>query len=235
MKILVIIPAYNEELNIPYVIDDLRKNAPFADILAVNDCSFDKTDEVLTSLGVNHLNLCVNLGIGGAVQAGFKYAVQNDYDICIQFDGDGQHDARYIKDLIVPIETENADMVIGSRFIDKEGFQSSAMRRVGINFLSSLCRSFGKVDVKDVTSGFRAFSRRMFTFFAERYAQDYPEPEAVMVAGVYKANIKEVPVEMRARQNGESSISSFGSAYYMIKVSLALIFTRIFMDKGRKL
>ena len=235
MKTLVIIPAYNEELNIPYVVDDLRKNAPFADVLAVNDCSYDNTDAVLTELGVNHLNLCNNLGIGGGVQAGFKYAVRNGYDICVQFDGDGQHDAKYIKDLIAPIKNENIDMVIGSRFIDKEGFQSSVMRRVGIKFLSSLCRSFGRVDIKDVTSGFRAFSKKMFTFFAERYAQDYPEPEAVMVAGVYKAKIKEVPVEMKARRSGESSISSFGSAYYMIKVSLALVFTRIFMDKGREI
>ena len=235
MKTLIIIPAYNEELNLPAVVAELREHAPFADILAVNDCSFDATAATLEKLEVPYLDLKVNLGIGGAVQSGFKYAAANGYDIAVQFDGDGQHDARYIKDLIAPVESGKADMVIGSRFIDGEGFQSSAMRRVGIGFLSSVIRSLAKTDVKDVTSGMRAFSKRIFTYFSENYAQDYPEPEAVLTAGLIGAVIKEIPVRMRERQNGESSISSFGSVYYMIKVTLAMFFSKVFRNKGEKL
>ena len=232
MKTLIIIPAYNEALNLPGVVGDIRFNCPEADILVVNDCSFDNTLEVLEELDIPFLNLPVNLGIGGAVQSGFKYAVDNGYDIAVQFDGDGQHDASYISALVGPVAAGNADMTVGSRFIDNQGFQSSAMRRFGINFLSGLIKSLSGSDIKDVTSGMRAFSRPLFTYFAGNYAQDYPEPEAVLSAGLIGAEIVEIPVVMKERQNGKSSISSFGSIYYMLKVTLSLIFSRFFSKSG---
>lgn len=231
MKTLIIIPAYNEELNIPGVIADLRKNCPENDILVVNDCSFDNTLKVARELGVRVLDLSVNLGIGGAVQSGYKYALKNNYDVAVQFDGDGQHDAKYIEKLLEPVKSGEADFVIGSRFIDKQGFQSSGIRRIGINFLSWLISILAGVKVKDVTSGMRAANRKMFSYFADNYAQDYPEPEAVMSAGLCGARITEVPVVMKERANGKSSIKSFGSAYYMLKVTLSLIFDR---SRGRK-
>lgn len=231
MKSLIIVPAFNEEQNLPGVVKDLRKNCPESDILAVNDCSTDDTLQVLEEQNILFLNLPVNLGIGGAVQSGYKYAVENGYDIAVQFDGDGQHDAKYVKALMEPIETGTADLVIGSRFIEKQGFQSSGMRRFGINFLSGLIFFLAGVRVKDVTSGMRATNRKLFSYFAEHYAQDYPEPEAVMCAGLTGARITEIPVKMKERAHGKSSIKSFGSVYYMLKVTLALLFDR---SRGRK-
>lgn len=160
--------------------------------------------------------------------------MEHGYDIAIQFDGDGQHDARYLEDLIAPIESGQADVVIGSRFIEKEGFQSTGLRRLGINFLSGLIHILCGVKVRDVTSGMRAVNRRMIEQFAADYAQDYPEPEAILTAGLAGAKITEVPVQMRERQGGESSINPVRSVYYMIKVSLALILFRFTRGKGRK-
>ena len=153
--------------------------------------------------------------------------MEHNYNIAIQFDGDGQHDTAYIKDLIAPIESGQADVVIGSRFITKEGFQSSAMRRFGIGFLSTLIRLLCGVKVKDVTSGMRAVNRKMIEEYARNYAQDYPEPEAILTAGLMKARIQEVPVQMHERQGGTSSINAVRSVYYMIKVSIALVMTRM--------
>ena len=135
MKILVIIPAYNEEKNIVNVVENIKKNCPSVDYVIINDCSKDKTKEVIDKEGFNYVSLPINMGIGGGVQTGYKYAVEHNYDIAIQIDGDGQHDPKYIDKLIQPILNGEADMVIGSRFIEKEGFQTSFMRRVGINFL----------------------------------------------------------------------------------------------------
>lgn len=227
MKTLVIIPAYNEEGNIRNTIRDLRENAPEMDLLVVNDCSTDGTEAILQNEDVTHLNLPVNLGIGGGVQAGYRYARERGYDIAIQFDGDGQHEACYLKDLIFPLEAGEADIVIGSRFIEKEGFQSSGARRAGIGILSGLIRLLCGVRVLDVTSGMRAVNRRFICEYAEHYAQDYPEPEAILDAGMKGAVIREVPVQMKERESGRSSISALRSVYYMIKVSLALLVGRI--------
>ena len=227
MKTLVIIPAYNEEGNIRNTIRDLRENAPEMDLLVVNDCSTDGTEAILQNEDVTHLNLPVNLGIGGGMQAGYRYARERGYDIAIQFDGDGQHEACYLKDLIFPLEAGEADIVIGSRFIEKEGFQSSGARRAGIGILSGLIRLLCGVRVLDVTSGMRAVNRRFICEYAEHYAQDYPEPEAILDAGMKGAVIREVPVQMKERESGRSSISALRSVYYMIKVSLALLVGRI--------
>lgn len=227
MKTLVIIPAYNEQESILTTIDDLRQNAPNVDFVVINDCSTDNTKKILQDAGVNFINLPVNLGIGGGVQTGYQYALENEYDIAIQFDGDGQHMAAYLGDLIAPIERGEADVTIGSRFIKKEGFQSSALRRFGIVFLSSMIKLLCGVRVHDVTSGMRAVDRKTIALFAEYYAQDYPEPEAIVAANLAGMRIAEVPVQMRERQGGKSSIHSLKSIYYMIKVSIALVAYRI--------
>ena len=224
---MIIIPAYNEQENIIHTIQDIEQNLPSANYVVINDCSSDGTRELLREYQANYLDVPVNLGIGGGVQTGYRYALEQGYDIAVQFDGDGQHDARYIRDLIAPIENGQADVSIGSRFITKEGFQSSAMRRLGINFLSGLIRILCGVKVKDVTSGMRAVNHRMIEEFSRNYAQDYPEPEAILASGLMDARITEVPVQMRERQGGTSSINALRSVYYMIKVSTALVMTRL--------
>lgn len=227
MKILVIIPAYNEKNNIENVLQNLKKSEVDVDYLVVNDCSTDSTKMLLKEIGANYLNLPVNLGIGGAVQTGYVYAMENNYDIAIQMDGDGQHDPAYISGLIEPIISGEADSVIGSRFIEKEGFQSSGLRRFGINFLSFLIKLLCGERIYDVTSGFRAVGREYICFFAREYAQDYPEPEAIITSSLNGARIKEVPVVMQERIGGESSINGVKSIYYMIKVSISIIIKRI--------
>lgn len=234
MKVLVIIPAYNEQENIIRVIQDIQNNSTNVDYIVINDCSKDNTKKVLLQNGINFVDLPINLGIGGGVQAGYRYALENDYDIAIQFDGDGQHDAKYINNLIAPIENGQANVVIGSRFLEKEGFQSSILRRFGINFLSGLIYFLCGIRVHDVTSGMRAVDKKMIALFAEQYAQDYPEPEAILASGMVGAKIKEVLVQMRERMAGESSISAWKSVYYMIKVSIALIIERTTMRRNKR-
>ena len=233
MKILVIIPAYNEAESITKVIAKLKQDMSRADYVVVNDCSRDATLEKLKGVDASYLNLPVNLGIGGGVQTGYKYALLNDYDIAVQIDGDGQHDTEYLQKVIQPIIDGEKDIVIGSRFLEKEGFQSSVLRRAGITFLSMLIRMCCGVKVYDVTSGFRAVNREYIKLYAEDYPVDYPEPEAIVMAALNGAAIGEVPVIMRERESGESSISAARSVYYMIKVSLAVILCR-FTHKKRK-
>ena len=226
-KVLLIIPAYNEEESLRSLIEEIKAVCPEVDYLVVNDCSSDDTERLLEELGANYITLPCNMGIGGAVQSGYRYAAQNGYDIAIQIDGDGQHDVRFVKDMVKLIEDKQADVVIGSRFIDKEGFQSSQARRIGIRILSMLIRLMCGAKVKDVTSGFRAVNRRFIELFAENYPDDYPEPEVIVTARLYGAVIKELPVVMRERTTGKSSINLKRSIYYMIKVSLAIIICRI--------
>lgn len=231
-KVLIIIPAYNEQDNIKDVITKIEKDYTQYDYVVINDCSRDKTKDILSKEKSCCLHLPVNLGIGGAVQTGYKYAMENDYDIAVQMDGDGQHNPEYIKDIIQPILDGEADSVIGSRFLIREGFQSSGLRRLGIKFLSSLIRIVCGVRVFDVTSGFRAVNRKCIELFAEEYAQDYPEPEAIVVSSMKGVRIKEVPVIMNEREGGVSSINGFKTIYYMIKVSLAILITRLTTKRG---
>ena len=226
-KVLLIIPAYNEEESLRSLIEEIKTVCSGMDYLVVNDCSSDDTERLLDELEANYITLPCNMGIGGAVQSGYRYAAQNGYDIAIQIDGDGQHDVRFVKDMVKLIEDKQADVVIGSRFIDKEGFQSSQARRIGIRILSMLIRLMCGAKVKDVTSGFRAVNRRFIELFAENYPDDYPEPEVIVTAKLYGAVIKELPVVMRERTTGKSSINLKRSIYYMIKVSLAIIICRI--------
>lgn len=230
-RILVLIPCYNEQDNILATVDALRAacaGLPYTvDHLVINDCSTDRSAALLADNGVPFLDLPVNLGIGGAVQCGYLYARANGYDIAVQLDGDGQHDPSYLEAVVGPVARGEADMCIGSRFLEKQGFQTSFMRRVGIRFLSALIALLCGRKVLDVTSGFRAVNARLIDFFAEHYAADYPEPEAILAACLCGYRVCEAPVVMRPRQGGVSSIDGLSSMYYMVKVSLSLIINRL--------
>lgn len=226
-KPLLIIPAFNEEDNIEKVIRNLEENFPQYDYVVINDGSLDRTGEICERNGFNVVNLPINLGIGGAVQTGYQYAKKYGYSIAVQIDGDGQHDVSYVERVILPLKNGEADIAIGSRFLEYEGFQSSASRRLGIGILGGLIRLCTGVRVKDVTSGFRAVNRRFIDIYAADYPADYPEPEAIITAVMYRGRVREVPVVMKERENGESSINFRKSVYYMIKVSLAILIRRI--------
>lgn len=220
-RVLIVIPAYNEADNIVDTVHGVVDKG--YDYIVVNDGSRDETLKVCRENNLNVLDLPMNLGIGGAVQAGHKYAQRFGYDIDIQLDGDGQHDPSYLDELVHEIVT-GSDLVIGSRFVEKtDGFQSSFMRRVGITWLSAMLKVCTGKRVCDPTSGFRACGRRAIDLFCDSYPVDYPEPESIAVAIKNGLTVKEVPVEMRERQGGVSSIGGFSSVYYMVKVSLAII------------
>jgi len=226
-RILVIIPAYNEQENILDTVRDLDQCCLEMDRIVINDDSDDDTKRILNEYHICHIDLPINLGIGGGVQTGYLYAYENGYEIAVQMDGDGQHCASELKKIIRPILDGEADVVIGSRFLKKEGFQSSLLRRMGIWFLSWLVFCCTGKRVYDVTSGFRAVNRKYIEIFSKEYAQDYPEPEAIVAVSKHHGRIREVPVIMKERKNGESSISTVKSVYYMVKVSLAIIFQKI--------
>ena len=233
LKVIVLVPCYNEENSISSVvrqIEEVRKSIPL-DYIIINDCSTDASLEVCKKNNFSYLDLSANLGIGGCVQTGYLYAYAEDYDVAIQIDGDGQHDPAYIGKLLKPIIHGAADIAIGSRFKDKQGFQSTIMRRVGINFLSKLIQLCCGLKILDATSGFRAVNRKYIKVFAKKYALDYPEPEALIVAALRGAIVEEVPVIMHERKQGASSINTIRAAYYMIKVSLAIILARFAMKE----
>lgn len=223
MKSLIIIPAYNEEKNIISVVKDIEKFASEFDYIIVNDCSTDDTYNVCVKNGFNVINLPVNLGIGGAMQTGYKFAKKYNYDVAVQFDGDGQHDAKYLNKLMDDMIKNNSDMVIGSRFIKNEGFQSSKLRRIGINFFSFLFKFLYNIKISDTTSGLRMVNSKIISMFCDYYPKDYPEPEttAICIRNGYKVN--EIPVIMKEREHGVSSINFIKSIYYMIKVTLAIL------------
>ena len=228
-RVLLIIPAYNEEENILKTYDSIvrynKKNKVKYDVIVINDCSTDLTGKILDDNNIPHIDLVHNLGIGGAVQTGYKYAYYHNYDIAVQFDGDGQHDVNYIKNIISPILDDKADMVIGSRFIDKnaKGFKSSAARRIGIRVISSFIKFATGKKIYDTTSGFRAVSKEIVYDFSLSYPSEYPEP--LTTAEILKKNYKvsEVSVEMNEREGGVSSIRTWKNIYYMMNVCLALV------------
>lgn len=228
-KVLLIIPAYNEEKNILTVyknICDYNKKAKTKlDVVFINDGSVDATEKILCENKINHIKLIQNLGIGGAVQTGYKYALYNDYDIAIQFDGDGQHNVDYVEALIKPILEENVDMAIGSRFIDSSSseFKSSFLRRVGIKLISSCIHFKTRVRIYDTTSGFRASNKNAIAMFAIHYPLEYPEPISSVDVILSGMKIKEVPVSMNERLAGKSSINSWKNIYYMVNVVLSIL------------
>ncbi len=231
MKVLIIIPAFNEEKGLPELLKNIALKCPEYDVLVVNDCSTDRTSEICRENSVTVLDLPVNLGIGGAVQAGYKYAFYNDYDVAVQVDGDGQHNPEYISLMVNEIE-KGYNLCIGSRFIEKEGFQSTFTRRVGIKYFSRLIKLITDETVTDPTSGFRACDKKAIGYFAREYPRDYPEPETFVAANRNKLKVTEIPVVMNERNGGRSSITSFKSVYYMIKVSLAIIVAAISESKS---
>ena len=226
-KVLVIIPAYNEAENIVHVVKHMMEAAPKYDYLVINDGSTDNTPDLCRRENYHYLDLPINMGIGGAVQAGYIYARKYDYDIAVQMDGDGQHDIAYLDRLLEPIANGEADVVIGSRFLEKEGFQSTLSRRMGINILSGLIWLVTGRHIMDVTSGYRVVNKMFIKIYSEDYPMDYPEPEAIVAAIMHLGRVKEVPVRMRAREGGVSSITFKKSIYYMIKVTLAILICRM--------
>lgn len=227
MKKLVIIPAYNEGGSIEKAVEDIKRQAPGFDYVVVNDCSTDNTLDICRRKNLNYVNLSVNLGIGGAVQTGYIYACKNHYDVAVQFDGDGQHDASYLEMMAEELVRTGSDMVIGSRFIEKEGFQSTGLRRVGIRYFSFLIRLMTGKRVTDPTSGMRMVNKEVMRLYAENYPKDYPEPESVTAILRRGKKVTEVPVVMRERKEGISSIRGLRSVYYMIKVTLAILMERL--------
>ena len=236
-KVILIIPAYNEEKNILKTcnsIDNFNQKSKIKyDYIVINDGSKDNTKKVLTDNKIPHINLIRNLGIGGAVQTGYKYAYENDYDIAIQFDGDGQHDVSYVKNIIDPIINKKANMVIGSRFIrkDKENFNSSFSRRIGINLISFFIKMKTKRRIYDTTSGFRAVDKDIIKDFSDNYPTEYPEPISTVEILLKGYNVDEVSVKMKAREAGKSSIGSWKNVYYMINVILSIITIKVWRNK----
>lgn len=225
MKLLAIVPAFNEEKIISTVIDSLTESSLKPDIVVINDCSNDNTlTQALNNGKAYVLDLPCNLGIGGAVQTGFKFAKKHDYDFAFQFDGDGQHQASEIEKLISPLIKDESDVVIGSRFIEKHsGFKSTLPRRIGISVFKLLNSIIIRQKITDNTSGFRAYNKKTIHFLADNYPSDYPEPEAVILLGKNNFRIKELSVSMIERETGVSSINSFRAVYYMFKVILSVL------------
>ncbi|WP_307167973.1 glycosyltransferase family 2 protein [Carboxydocella sp. ULO1] len=222
-KTIVIIPAYNEEKSIGIVVKKILKIYPEFTILVIDDGSNDNTADIAFQAGAKVIRLPQNLGIGGAVQTGYLYALYNKYEIAIQIDADGQHKPEELHKILKPIVEKEADLVIGSRYVKKTQYKSTFSRRVGMIILSALVSLITKQVFKDTTSGFRAANRKVIKLFAKEYSTDYPEVDSLVVAKMYGLNIKEVSVEMEQRIAGSSSITPLRSVYYMIKVSLSLL------------
>lgn len=233
MKKLIIIPAYNEEKSLLSVIQDIQDNAPGYDYVVINDASTDGTKQLCEEHQIHFLDLASNLGIGGAVQTGYQYALNEGYDIAVQLDGDGQHPAQALLKMEPYLRTsdgelEKADLVIGSRFITKEGFQSTGARRAGIAFLCTLIRWVSGTKITDPSSGLRMGNKNVIRLFAKWYPWDYPEPETIVTVAKSGFAIREVPVMMRERQGGRSSIGNpLKAVYYMVKVSAGILIEAI--------
>ena len=225
MRVLLIIPAYNEEANILKTCNKIKEFSKEVEFVVINDGSKDKTLKILEDNNLNHINLINNLGIGGAVQTGYKYAYQKGYDIAIQFDGDGQHDITYIPDICEPIIKGKANMVIGTRYLDKSSskFQSTFMRRLGSTIISFFIKICTGKKITDPTSGFRAVDKKIIAEFANEYPTEYPEPESTVCMLCKKYKVTEVPVSMNEREGGKSSIRFLKTIDYMIKVCLAIL------------
>lgn len=229
MKVLLIVPAYNEQDSITDTINCLEsyksKVSYQLDYIIINDGSTDKTKDILKKERLSHINLLMNLGIGGAVQTGFKFALKNNYDIAVQFDGDGQHDINSLDNLLMPIIHNQADMVVGSRFIIPKNskFQTSFMRRLGNKIISFCIKLVTGKKIYDTTSGFRAINFKIIKLFAARYPSKYPEPESIVYAIKKRMRVQECTVNMFEREAGESSITPIKSVRYMLEVCSAIL------------
>jgi glycosyltransferase involved in cell wall biosynthesis len=219
---IAIVPAYNEAGNIGRVVDELRAFDSGLDVVVVSDGSVDRTAAVAAEHGAHVVRLPFNLGIGGAVQTGFRYAWENGYELAVRCDGDGQHDPTELPKVLEPVLAGTADIVVGSRFVGDRSYRSSAARRVGIRLLAAIVSAIARQRVTDTTSGFQALNRKALALFAADYPHDYPEVEGMVMTIKHKLRLQEVPVRMREREHGQSSITALRSIYYMAKVLLAL-------------
>lgn len=232
MKLLILIPAYNEEETIADVIQETQKSFPDTDICVVNDGSEDRTGDILKeNPDIISLHLPFNMGIGGALWTGFNYFCQKDYEFLLRLDSDGQHPPSEAAKLLEPLTRGEADLVIGSRFINSEGYLSSHLRRGGIRLLKMLTTIIMKNQITDNTSGFRAYSRKAVCLLTEDYPFDYPEPIEVYLLNRKGFRIKEIPIKMTARKGGVSSINMVRTYYYLIKVLLTILVN--FWNGGR--
>jgi glycosyltransferase involved in cell wall biosynthesis len=219
---IAIVPAFNEQDSVTQVIEEIRAFDPDFDIVVVDDGSVDATSAAAARLGAHVVRLPFNLGIGGAVQTGFRYAFENGFAIAVRVDGDGQHDPAQLGVLLAPVLADEADIVVGSRFTADGGYRSSRSRRVGITILAKTLSAIVGRRVTDPTSGFQALNRRAIALFAADYPHDYPEVEAALMVHKHQLRMTEVPVQMRERSAGRSSIGTLAAVYYMVKVLLAL-------------
>lgn len=226
-RVLIIVPAYNEEKTIASVCSEIA--AAGYDFIVINDGSKDSTPKILDDLNLPHIDLISNLGIGGAVQTGYKYAKYNNYDIAVQLDADGQHSVSCVKNIIQPIIDNKADFVIGSRYIDKKSssFHSTKLRRAGIFLISFIILLFSGKRIYDVTSGFRAANKNVIDFFTEDYPPEYPEPVSEFDLMRHGYRISEVPVQMHERKGGKSSIHSWKNGYYVMNVIISLFLIKL--------
>jgi glycosyltransferase involved in cell wall biosynthesis len=222
-KVLIVIPAHNEEENIRLVLDELEGLHYGHDVLVVNDASIDSTHEVLDRRGQRSIHLSTNLGYGGAVQAGFKYALAHGYDVVVQMDGDCQHDPSSIPALLEPVCSGDADVALGSRFLGKVTYNVPALRKAGIALFRSVVSFFIKQPITDPTSGFQALNRKVLTFYAgDAYPMDYPDSDVLLALHFAGFRIREVPVVMRPRTRGESIHGGWKTIYYLAKMFLAM-------------
>jgi glycosyltransferase involved in cell wall biosynthesis len=224
-KVCIIIPAFNEEHSLQGVIESIRYYAPDADLVVVNDASTDATSTIARRLDVPVLELPINLGIGGAMQTGFKYARRRGYDIAMQLDGDGQHDPKHMAQVLEPLRRGKADMVIGSRFLTPVGYTSSFLRLFGIRFFAWLIGMMTNRRIFDATSGYRAYNKQALAFASQNYPSDFPEPESIVQFLRNGFRIKEVSVAMRSRQGGVSSVRFSKGIYFVASNTLAIIIT----------
>jgi glycosyltransferase involved in cell wall biosynthesis len=222
VKRIAIVPAFNEERNVGRVLDELRAIDPGLDVVVVSDGSTDRTAEVASTRGAYVIRLPFNLGIGGAVQTGFRYAWEEGYELAVRLDGDGQHDPGELGVLVAPVVAGEADLAVGSRFVEGGGYRSSAARRIGIRILARVVSLIARQRLTDTTSGFQACNRRAIALYAADLPHDYPEVEGMVMAIKHRIRLVEVPVTMREREHGHSSIGTLASIYYMIKILLAL-------------
>ncbi len=229
-KTLAIIPAYNEQGALESIVKEIRTADPAIDILVVNDASKDRTLAVAKGLGVRLANLPINLGIGGAVQTGFKIAQKLGYDIVVQIDGDGQHDPTFIEEVLAPVLSGKADISIGSRYHANGGSKPVFVRNLGISFFSWLTSALISQKIGDCSSGFRALNRRAYEFFAEQYPVDFPDAEALVIASRAGLKIVETPVKFRERNSGNSSLRSWRMLYYPFKETFSIL---MLMTKGQ--
>jgi glycosyltransferase involved in cell wall biosynthesis len=231
LRRVAIVPAFNEQASIAGVVGELLAYDPGLRVVVIDDGSTDRTAELARAAGANVISLPFNLGIGGAVQTGFRYAWEQGFDVAVRTDGDGQHDPAELDAVLGPVLADDADVAVGSRFLGGDGYRSSRSRRVGIRLLAWIVSALTRQRITDPTSGFQAANRLGIRLFAADYPHDYPEAEATVMVFKHRLRLREVPVKMRARESGSSSITAIHSVYYMVKVVLA-IFVALFRRKA---